>query len=351
MVGNIACISWGMLMVLDRTQPDEQKLMKKGRGRLIHVSDFVEEDNGRLIVRDADGRIVKDARCITYPGTHGDAWWDHTQLLAQVNKAISIFEEAHPGCVALFVFDHSSAHASLAPDALRAFDMNKSNGGKQRKQRDTVIPMNNPCIQYRGKLQKMTTESGEAKGLQQTLEERGFTIDKKMKTKCSPVCTIENEGCCMARLLSKQDDFWLQKSQVEEMITERGHLCIFLPKFHCELNPIEMVCFYFILLHLFLNLYSTGVGANTGTGNITRKHFQMQRGSHATALMHAQLKSSDVSSIDLGGSCWHIKKGSLGRQLNGLCANRNLIGVLESGQCSQLRKMSLQIDPKGVLII
>lgn len=190
---------------------------------------------------------MKDAHCIMYPGAHGDAWWDHAQLLTQINKAIPIFEEAHPDCVALFVFDHSSAHASLAPDALRAFDMNKSNGGKQRKQRDTIIPMNNPCPELRGVSQKMTTETGQAKGLQQTLEERGFNV-KKMKMRCSLVCTFENETCCMARLLSKQDDFRLQKSQVEEVLTERGHLCIFLPKFHCELNPIEMVCFYFILL-------------------------------------------------------------------------------------------------------
>jgi hypothetical protein len=232
---------------LERSQADEQKLMKKGRGRLIHVSDFVEEENGRLIIRDENGNVVKDARCITYPGSHGDAWWDHAQLLVQVDKAISIFEEAHPDCVALFVFDHSSAHASLAPDALRAFDMNKSNGGKQRKRRDTVIPMNNPYPEFRGKLQKMTTETGEAKGLQQVLQERGFDVDN-MKSKCSPVCAVENERCCMARLMSKQDDFRLQKPLLEEKITERGHLCVFLPKFHCELNPIEMVCLFYSYL-------------------------------------------------------------------------------------------------------
>jgi len=96
--------------------------MKKGRGRLIHVSDFVEEENGRLIIRDQDGVVQKDARCITYPGSGGDPWWDHVQLLAQVERAISIFEEAHPDCVGVFLFDHSSAHASLGPDALRAFD-------------------------------------------------------------------------------------------------------------------------------------------------------------------------------------------------------------------------------------
>ncbi|KZT68737.1 hypothetical protein DAEQUDRAFT_745617 [Daedalea quercina L-15889] len=217
----------------------EQKLMKKGRGRIIHVSDFVEEENGRLIIHDEAGQIVKDARHIIYPGTNGDPWWEHTQLLAQVDNAIDIFEEAHPNCTALFIFDQSSAHASLGPDTLRAFDMNKSNGGKQRKQKDTIIPMNNPVAEPRGKVQKMTTENGEAKGLKQTLEEQGFNV-AGMKAKCSPVCPFENDNCCMARLLSKQDDFHYQESLLEHKIKARSHLCIFLPKFHCELNPIEM---------------------------------------------------------------------------------------------------------------
>jgi hypothetical protein len=109
----------------------EQKLMQKGRGHLIHVSDFVEEENGWLIVCNEEGVKVKDAHVITYPGSSGDPWWDHTQLLMQVDNALAIFEEAHPGYIGLFIFDQSSAHASLGPDALRAFDMNKSNGGKQ----------------------------------------------------------------------------------------------------------------------------------------------------------------------------------------------------------------------------
>ena len=226
-----------------RTQPGEQKLMRKGRGRLIHVSDFVEEENGRLIVHNEEGVKVKDARVITYPGSTGDPWWDHTQLLAQIDNALAIFEEAHPECTGLFIFDQSSAHASLGPDALRAFDMNKSNGGKQRKQKDTVIPMTNPYPEFQGRLQKMKTEDGQAKGLQQTLEERGFKV-QGMRLKCSPVCPFENDDCCMARLLSKQDDFRFQESLLEQKIKSRGHICVFLPKFHCELNPIEMVCLF-----------------------------------------------------------------------------------------------------------
>ena len=88
----------------------------------------------------------------------------------------------------------------------------------------------------------MTLPDGKPKGLQCVLEERGFDI-RGMKTKCSPVCSIDNTDCCMARLLSKQDDFANQLSMLETLITNAGHYCIFLPKFHCELNPIEMVSF------------------------------------------------------------------------------------------------------------
>ncbi|KAG5221653.1 DDE family endonuclease [Salix suchowensis] len=192
-------------------QPGEQPLRKKGRGRLIHVSDFINPETGRLVVIDKHGKITHDARKIIFPGSNGDAWWDTKQLLEQLKTAITIFEKAHPGKRALFIFDQSSAHASLPPDALKAFDMNKSDGGKQRHQRDTIIPMSNPDPRFRGKPQKMTLPNGSPKGLKSVLEERGFNITK-LRAKCSPVCPFENQDCCMARLLSQQDDFKNQPS-------------------------------------------------------------------------------------------------------------------------------------------
>ena len=44
--------------------------------------------------------------------------------------------------------------------------------------------------------------------------------------------------CCMTRLLSNQADFKKQKRFLEEIFERRGHVAIFLPKFHCELNII-----------------------------------------------------------------------------------------------------------------
>jgi hypothetical protein len=108
--------------------------------------------------------------------------------------------------VSLFVFDQLSAHASLGPDTLCAFEMNKSNGGKQREQKDIVIFMNNSYIKFCGKLQKMTTETDKANGLQQMLEECSFNVCGK-HMKCSLVCPFKNNNCCMAYILSKQDNF------------------------------------------------------------------------------------------------------------------------------------------------
>ena len=100
--------------------------------------------------------------------------------------------------------------------------------------------MNNPVVNVRGQAQCMTTKDGQQKGLEQTLQERSFSTTG-LHTKCSPVCPWENESCCMACLLSKQDDFVNQISMLEMMITEAGHEHLFLPKFHCELEMVHKI--------------------------------------------------------------------------------------------------------------
>jgi hypothetical protein len=225
-------------------KPGEQPLRKKSRGRLIHVSGFISPDSGRLVAHGASGEVVKESRIIIHPGKNGgDAWWDAKQLIKQMeDHALPVFKEAHPGKVGLWIFDQSSAHASLPEDAIRPFEMNKSDGGKQPRAHDTIIPESNPDPSKRGTTQKMTNPDGTQKGLKRVLQERGFDVEK-LRAKCKPVCPIESLDCCMARLLSQQDDVKNQVSMLEALITSHGHHCIFLPKFHCELNPIEMVCF------------------------------------------------------------------------------------------------------------
>ena len=180
------------------------------------ASEYINPETGHLIYVDKDGIILDEACKIIYPGSNGDAWWDSEQLLKQAEKVVVVFEKQFPGWIALFIFDQSSAHGSLSSDALKAFEMNKSDGGKQCKQKDISIPESNPHPTFRGLVQKMTMPNGDAKGLQRVLEERGFDICGKAK--CKPICQPENKDCCMACLLGNQDNFANQISQLETLI-------------------------------------------------------------------------------------------------------------------------------------
>jgi len=87
------------------------------------------------------------------------------------------------------------------------------------------------------------TFPNQPKGMKQILIERNLWYDglvghcQLCKLKIEDITRID---CCMHKILSLQEDFKLQKSQLQEEIEKRGHVCIFYPKFHCELNFIKM---------------------------------------------------------------------------------------------------------------
>ena len=63
-----------------------------------------------------------------------------------------------------------------------------------------------------------------------------FSVSELDERDCS--CPAD---CCMQWLLLLQDDFKNEKPLLQLIIEGAGHTCLFLPKFHCELNPIELV--------------------------------------------------------------------------------------------------------------
>ena len=120
----------------------------------------------------------------------------------------------------MWVFDHSSCHAAMADDSLDVSKMNVNPGGKQRVMRDGW---------WGGKVQKINDSRGVPKGLRMILEERGVNTHK-MKAEQ------------MREVLGSHPDFKYEKSRIERLLTEdHGHIVYMLPKFHCELNPIERV--------------------------------------------------------------------------------------------------------------
>ncbi|KIO02006.1 hypothetical protein M404DRAFT_148777, partial [Pisolithus tinctorius Marx 270] len=175
-------------------------------------------------------------------------------LQNKVKKAIAIFEYMYPNSVTEFVFDQSSAHGAFAKDALNAKEMNVRPGGKQWLMHNTFIPMDNPNPDLCGKPQAMVFPPdlpphhpdfefrGQVKGMQHILKEHGLIsgADEPGKSNLDMLQESLRTDCCMQKMLANQQDFKDEKPLILILVEEAGHQCWILPKFHCELNPIEM---------------------------------------------------------------------------------------------------------------
>ena len=83
-----------------------------------------------------------------------------------------------------------------------------------------------------------STRKWSTKGMQRVLEERRFKV-AKLRAKCSPVCPIDT-NCCMARLLSQQDDF---KNQPSMLVVLEGMNVLVLGLVQIPLSEVEKKTF------------------------------------------------------------------------------------------------------------
>ncbi|RPB00963.1 hypothetical protein L873DRAFT_1638417, partial [Choiromyces venosus 120613-1] len=165
----------------------------------------------------------------------GDCWWNNEKLVNQVlNYVIPIFELQYPGCQALFLFDNAPSHAAQPTDALHAQAMNLGPGGETPIMRDsTNFAIDDFTIP--------SSLRGKPCGLKLLLQEWGLW-HHGLRLKCLNLSSCNPNlptGCCAWTLLSLQPDFQNQRSKLEEVINNQGHLALLYPKFHCELNWIE----------------------------------------------------------------------------------------------------------------
>ena len=207
------------------------KIMKhKSKGAGIMISDFVDEHNGFLAfsddeysrVKTTDPDLPKYARAFLEYGEAREGYWTGDRFVEQMKKAYRIAELKYPkedGWRHAWVFDHSSCHAAMATDALQVGEMNVKPGGKQPRMRDTI---------WQGRVQSMNLRDGTPKGLKIILEERGVNTTGMKKND-------------MQAVLASHVDFKHEKSRIETLLINRGHIPIFLPKYHPEINPIERV--------------------------------------------------------------------------------------------------------------
>ena len=190
-------------------------------GAGIMVSDFIEQHDRCLRLDEEEAGIPKTARVLLEYGAEKEGYWNSERFMKNMEDAVKIAEFKYPPHrnTIVFIFDQSSCHKAYAEDALNASCMNMRPGGKQPCMRNTI---------WSGRVQKMVNDEGILKGMKAILEERGIN-------------TSRMKADDMRTVLSFHDDFVNEKTIVEHFITDKSHTCLFLPKFHCELNPIERV--------------------------------------------------------------------------------------------------------------
>lgn len=211
--------------------PGTSVMRPKSRGSGIMVSDFIEEKGGYLHLTDEeyerakekDPTIHKYARQFLEYGEAKEGYWTSEKFMKQIKEAEKIAAAKYPrdeGWRLVWIFDHSSCHAAMPDDALDVNKMNVNPGGKQRVMRDGW---------WAGKPQKMNYSLGVPKGMRAVLEERGINTQNMNADK-------------LREVLGSHPDFKNEKSTIERFLgEEKRHVVYMLPKFHCELNPIERV--------------------------------------------------------------------------------------------------------------
>ena len=204
-------------------------LRPKSKGSGIMVSDFIDQHSGFLrlneeeqaLAQSSDPEFPVEARALLEYGAEREGYWTGDKFMKNVEDAARIAEFKYPNdkYTVVWLFDHSSCHRAFSDDALNPKKMNVRPGGRQPRMRDTT---------WAGQPQRLVDVNGVPKGMKQVLQERGINSDQ-----------MRAED--MRVVLANHDDFRNEKTVVETFLVGRGHIVFFIPKFHCELNPIERV--------------------------------------------------------------------------------------------------------------
>ena len=208
---------------------DTPIIQPKTKGSGVMVSDFVEQHRGFLQLSDEEHANIsaeepefpKSARVLFEYGAEKEGYWTGDKFMNNIKNAVKIAEHIYTPAThtIIWLFDQSSCHKAFAEDSLNVRRMNVFPGGAQSRMHDTM---------WGRRVQKMVMEDGRPKGMKMVLEERGIN-------------TRRMNADDMRVVLSNHEDFRTEKTIIEHHLVNRGHLVYFIPKFHCELNPIERV--------------------------------------------------------------------------------------------------------------
>ena len=204
---------------------DESPIWKKTPGGSIMVSKFQCPCHGTMRIKSWSRRKFFEA------GANREGFWNSHNLLKQlIDDAIPLFENLHPGCQAVFLFDQPSNHRAYASDALVALRLILNDKelvlNTEPLMKDSWFMDGNKKVNqsfYKSKVIKKRSKKSStikevnvwtALGVQSILEQRNLglwdkykKVGKHWKAKCSEKEVNHDATCCPFHMLEAQPDF------------------------------------------------------------------------------------------------------------------------------------------------
>lgn len=247
----------------------KKKLLPKSAGQSIMISGFMCACHG--FMSGTVGGTFKRSYKVFYAGKARDGWFKNQDLNSQFEDCADLMRQLHPNADIYTLFDNSMTHRAKAPDGLDASALNKSDGGANiNKQRpgwywQYKAQGSNEPVERVKVVQQMQHDDGVQKGLLTILKERGkeksgggHVLNKiclgceQRNARVDPDTglSIRSDKCCLYYVLSQEPDFLEQKPWLHETVEKQaGFYFMLYPKYHCELNYIEMVWGYIKAYH------------------------------------------------------------------------------------------------------
>jgi hypothetical protein len=187
-----------------------------------------------------------------FPGKSRDGYLTNERVRVQLTQAIELVKAKYPDAEHVFVYDNATTHTKRRDDIPNPSKMTlgpsnnvgdiigtNAEGQKIRvRMADAKFADGSPQALYYPPDHKKYP--GYFKGIAAILCERGIDpTGLRLQCPGGSGCDQAATGCCTRRVLLDEPDFADQKSVLEEIADGNGCRVLFLPKFHCELNPIE----------------------------------------------------------------------------------------------------------------
>lgn len=191
-------------------------------------------------------------------GKNREGYWTGEKMIEHMTDVLDVLAVKFPGHSPVAFYDWSSCHDCLEPGAPSVSKMNVGVGGTRNGEEmppmDSITLLEDTPLMRKGQVQQLTFQKGDAppihwpdatageyvgmvKGLKQTLAERGLYVPGMTKDGGKRKLL----HLSMQYVLGQQPDFQAVPSSLQFLTERLGGECLMLPKYHCELNPIELV--------------------------------------------------------------------------------------------------------------